>query len=55
MSSAPNDGDLLAQIGSAVAQYRDAPFRSADWLANEIMGILDGAESERKNKAPTFQ
>lgn len=33
--------DTLARIKGIVAQYREAPFRSADWLAGEIMRILD--------------
>jgi hypothetical protein len=32
---------LMARIERAVALYRNAPFRSADWLASEMMTILD--------------
>jgi hypothetical protein len=31
----------LERISAAVLQYREAPFRSADWLANEVMAALD--------------
>jgi hypothetical protein len=31
----------IDRIKEAVEQYRNAPFRSADWLAGELMTILD--------------
>jgi hypothetical protein len=30
----------MGEIRAAVDQYQNAPYRSADWLANEIMNIL---------------
>jgi Zn-dependent alcohol dehydrogenase len=33
----------LARICAAVEQYREAPFRSADWLAGELLTIVDTA------------
>lgn len=34
---------ILAAIRSAVGQYREAPFRSAEWLACEVIVILNSA------------
>lgn len=38
-----SDECQLKRIAQAVGQYRNAPFRSADWLAGELMTILDTA------------
>ena len=35
------DVGTLERIRGVTAQYREAPFRSADWLAGEVMRILD--------------
>jgi len=34
---------ILSFIRAAVAEYREGPFRSADWLAMQVMDALDGA------------
>jgi hypothetical protein len=31
----------IERLREAVDQYRNAPYHSADWLANEIMNIMD--------------
>lgn len=39
----------LSRVRAAVDQYREAPFRSADWLAGELMTVLD---TEAANDQP---
>lgn len=40
--------DALAKVRAALGQYQEAPFRSADWLANRLMDIFnaDGMKGE---------
>jgi hypothetical protein len=52
MVAAIDIGPSTAQIDrikEAVEQYRNAPFRSADWLAGELMTILDTEAANDRN------
>jgi hypothetical protein len=47
-------GRILARIEAAVLQHREAPFRSADWLASEVMDALETVEPQPEPEvAPT--
>lgn len=39
------DSATLDIIREAVSEYREAPFRSADWLAGRIIDILEAADA----------
>jgi len=34
-------GNILERICWIVQQYREAPFRSSDWIAGEVMNLAD--------------
>lgn len=42
----PTPGDLVEEVRQAVAEYREAPFRSADWLTNRLMTIFENNQTK---------
>jgi len=42
----------MQRVQSAVEQHRNAPFRSAEWLAGELMKICETAPANDAASAP---